>query len=200
MYAYKVLTKGEFSGSADGIRIAQVVEATNMEAKDFTIRKSPCDSPLPELEVPMINTMLACLGVEHKKLNGLDMRLALAASRLADEPGAITASQQALLVWDEIRQDLWSHLQIEDELVFSWGEVHRAISDALLETLKNERQEMRKLIATLHELSSGVDREQTARGRTAFAQTLLALARTLDSHVERHDSGVVPLILRALFR
>jgi hypothetical protein len=171
-----------------------------MEAKDSTTRKSPCNSPLPELEVAMINTMLACLGVEHKKLNGLDMRLALAASRLADEPGAITASQQALLVWDEIRQDLWSHLQIEDELVFSWGEAHHAISGALLETLKNERQEMRKLIATLHGLSSGVDREQTARGRTAFAQTLLALARTLDSHVERHDSGVVPLILRALFR
>jgi len=35
-----------------------------MEAKDFTIRKTPCSSPLPELEVPMINTMVACLGVE----------------------------------------------------------------------------------------------------------------------------------------
>jgi len=89
-----------------------------MEAKNFAIRKSPCNSPLPELEVPMINTMVACLGVEHRKLNGLDMRLALAASRLADDPGAITASQ-ALEVWEEIRQDLWSHLQIEDELV-SW--------------------------------------------------------------------------------
>jgi hypothetical protein len=26
-----------------------------MEAMDFTIRKRPCSSPLPELEVPMIN-------------------------------------------------------------------------------------------------------------------------------------------------
>jgi hypothetical protein len=58
---------------------------------------------------------------------------------------------------------------------------------------------MRKLIATLRELSSGVDREQTARGRTAFARTLLALARTLDSHVERYDGGVLPSILRAPF-
>jgi len=44
-----------------------------METKDFTIQKTPCSSPLPELEVPMINTMVACLRVEHRKLNGLTM-------------------------------------------------------------------------------------------------------------------------------
>jgi hypothetical protein len=170
-----------------------------MEAKDLTIGNSPCNSPLPELEVPMMNTMVACLGVEHRKLNGLDVRLALAASRLADDPGAIIASQRALRVWDEIREDLWSHLQIEDELV-SWGEAHHAIPSALLDRLKNERQEMRNLIATLHELSLGLDRELTAAGdRSAFGKALLALARTLDSHIERYDSEVVPLILRALF-
>ena len=38
-----------------------------------------------------------------------------------------------LRVWDEIRQDLWSHLQIEDGLV-SWGEAHHAIPGALLDT------------------------------------------------------------------
>ena len=91
-----------------------------------------------------------------------------------------------------------THLQIEDALV-SWGEAHHTISGALLDTLKNERQEMRKLIATLHERSLGVDRELTAGDRSAFAQTLLALARTLDSHVERYDSEVLPSILRALF-
>src|SRR5271155_4614967 len=169
-----------------------------MEAKDFTIQKTPCGSPLPELEVPMINTMVACLGAEHTKLNGLDMRLAFAASRLAGDPGAIASSQQAQRVWDEIRQDLWSHLQIEDGLV-SWGEAHHAISGTLLDALKNERQEMRKLIATLRELSSGVDREQTAGSRAAFAQTAMALSGTLESHVERYDSGVLPLILRGLF-
>lgn len=170
-----------------------------MEAKDFTIRKSPCDSPLPELEVPMINTLVACLGVEHRKLNGLDMRLAFTASRLAGDPAAITTSQEGLRLWDEIQQGLWSHLQIEEELVFSWGEAHHAISDALLETLKNERQEMRKLMVTLRELSSRTDREQTAGDRSAFAQTLLALAWTLDSHVERYEGGVLPSILRVLF-
>jgi hypothetical protein len=103
------------------------------------------------------------------------MQLAYGATRLASDAGAIEANQKVLRVWDEIRQDLWSHLQIEDGLV-SWGEGHHAIQGALLDTLKNEPQEMRKLIATLRELSSGVDREQTARGRTAFARTLLALA------------------------
>jgi len=173
-------------------------EANNMEAKPFAIKMTPCSSPLPELEVPMINTMVACLGVEHRKLNGLNMQLAYGATRLASDPGAIEANQKILRVWDEIRQDLWSHLQIEDGLV-SWGEAHHAISGALLDTLKNERQEMRKLIATLRELSSGVDREQTAEGRTAFTRTLLALARTLDSHVERYDGEVLPSVLRALF-
>ena len=161
---------------------------------------TPCDSPLPELEVPMINTMVACLGIEHRKLNYPIVQLAFAATRLVSDPGAVTAHQRALHVWDEIRQDLWSHLQIEDELVFSWGDAHHAISGTLLDTLKNERQEMRKLMAALRALSSGVDGEpQTAGDRSGFAQTLLALARTLDSHVEHYDVEVLPSILRALF-
>jgi hypothetical protein len=197
-YKVRIKTLPHSDSSADGIRLAKVAEATNMEAKNFTVRKSPCDSPLPELEVPMINTMLSCLGVEHRKLNGLDMRLALAASKLADDAEAIAPREQALRVWDEIREDLWSHLQIEDELV-SWGEAHDAIPSPLLDRLKSERQEMRSLIATLHELSLGLDRGLTVGDRSGFGRTLLALARTLDSHVERYDSGVMPVILRALF-
>jgi hemerythrin HHE cation binding domain-containing protein len=169
-----------------------------MEANDTMIRKAPRISPLPELEVPMINTMVACLGAEHRKLNGLNMLLAYGATRLTSDGGAIEANQKVLRVWDEIRQDLWSHLQIEDGLV-SWGEAHHALSDPLLDTLKNERQEMRKLIATLHELSLSVDRKLTSGKRSAFAQTLLALARMLDLHVERYDGRVLPSILRALF-
>jgi Hemerythrin HHE cation binding domain len=103
-------------------------------------------------------------------------------------------------VWEEIRRDLWSHLQIEDGLVHSWGEAHHAISGAPLNTLKNERQEMRKLMGALRALSSGPNREpQTAGERSSFAQTLLGLARTLDSHVQRYDGEVLPSILRALF-
>ena len=148
----------------------------------------------------MINTMVACLGSEHRKLDRLIMQLALAATTLAGDPDAATANQRAVEVWDEIRRDLWSHLQIEDGLVHSWGEAHHAISGALLNTLKNERQEMRKLMGALRALSSCPDRgPQTAGNRCSFAQTLLALARTLDSHVERYDGEVLPSILRALF-
>lgn len=182
-----------------GIQIA-TTEANNMEATQITTPMTLCCSPLPELEVPMINTTVTCLGSEHRKLNGLIVQLAFAATRLASDPGAVTAKQRALQVWDEIRQDLWSHLQIEDELVFSWGKAHHAISGTLLDTLKNERQEMRKLMAALRALSSGVDREpQTAGDRSAFARTLLALARSLDSHVEIYDREVLPSMLRALF-
>ena len=170
-----------------------------MEAKRPMIEKAPCSSPLPELEVPMINTMVACLGSEHKKLNQLIMQLACVATRLAGDSGSVTASERALQIWNEIRHDLRSHLQIEDELVLSWGESHHAIPRALLDTLKNERQEMHKLMATLRELSAGADREQTVADRISFAHTLLALARTLDSHVERYDGEVLPSILRALF-
>ena len=123
-----------------------------------------------------------------------------AATRLASDPGAVIANQRALRLWEEIWHDLWSHLQIEDGLVPSWGEAHHAISGALLATLKNERQEMRKLMGALRAGSSGTDREpQTVGDRSSFAQTLLALARTLDSHVERYDGEVLPSILRALF-
>ena len=151
----------------------------------------------------MINTMVACLGVQHRRLNGLNMQLAYGATRLAGDGGAIEANQIdakqiVLRVWDEIRQDLWSHLQIEDGLV-SWGKERHAISGALLEIVKNERVEMHTSMAALRALSSGVDHEpQTVEDRSGFAQTLLALARTLDSHVERYDAEVLPSILRAL--
>jgi Hemerythrin HHE cation binding domain len=159
---------------------------------------TPCDGPLPELEVPMINTMVACLGIEHRKLNDLIMQLACAATRLANDPGAVTANERALQVRDEIQHALRSHLQIEDGLV-SWGKEHRAISGALLDIVQNEPLEMRKAMAALRALSSGVDHEpQTAEDRSGFAQTLLALARALDSHVERYDAAVLPSILRAL--
>jgi hemerythrin-like domain-containing protein len=172
-----------------------------MEAIEVTNQMKPCCGPLPELEVPMINTMVACLGSEHEKLNYSVVQLALAATRLAKDPEAVKANQRAMQVWDEIRRDLWSHLQIEDELVFLWGEAHQAISGTLLDTLKSERQEMRKLMAALRTLSSGTDGEsQTAADSGDFAQTLLALARTLDSHVERYDTEVLPSILRALFQ
>jgi hypothetical protein len=163
-----------------------------MEATQFTTPMTPCGSPLPELEVPMINTMVRCLGSEHRKLDGLIMQLAFAATRLAGDPEGVTANRRAAEVWDEIRQNLWSHLQTEDELVLSWGEAHHAISGTLLDTLKRERQEMRKLVAALPASSSSQDRElQTADGRSTFAQTLLALARTLDSHVERYGGQVL---------
>jgi Hemerythrin HHE cation binding domain len=166
--------------------------------EDKTQMMMPCDSPLPELEIPMINTMVACLGIEHRKLNDLVMQLACAATRLANDPGAVTANERALQVWDEIQHALRSHLQIEDGLV-SWGKEHQAISGAILDIVKNERLEMRKSMAALRTLSYGVDHEpQTAEDHSGFAQTLLALARTLDSHVERYDADVLPSILRAL--
>jgi hypothetical protein len=127
------------------------------------------------------------------------LQLAFAATTLASDPDALTANQRAVEAWDEIRCDLWSHLQIEDGLVFSWAEAHQAISGTLLDTLI-ERQEMRKLVAALPALSPGVGSEpQTARDRGVFARTLLTLAQTLDSHVERYDGEVLPSILRALF-
>ena len=171
-----------------------------MGAIQTTTQLTPCGGPLPELEVPMVTTMVTCLRCEHRKLNDLNMQLAYAATRLAAYPEAVTAAQQAFELWDEIRRDLWSHLQIEDGLVLSWGEAHHAISGTLLDALKVEHQEMRKSLAALPELSSGVDRKpQTALDRAAFARMLLAFTRTLDSHVERYDGEILPSILRAVF-
>jgi hypothetical protein len=161
---------------------------------------TPCGGSLPDLEVPMISTIVSCLGSEHRRLDNLVMQLALAGTRLAVNPEAVTANQRAVELWHEIRRDLWSHLQIEDQLVLSWGEAHHAVSGTLLDALKIERQEMHKLVAALPEESSGAEHEpQTAGDRAALAQTLLALARTLDSHVERYEGEVLPSILRALF-
>jgi hypothetical protein len=178
-----------------------------MDATQVTTGMTPCGSPLPELEVPMINTMVTCLGSEHRKLDEHTLQLAFAATRLASDPDSPAAEHRAIEVWDEIRLDLWSHLQIEDG-VFSWGQTHHAISDTLRETIQTERQEMRKLVAALPALSLDMEREPRTAGNhasfsqtpLALAQTLLALARTLDSHVERYEGEVLPSILRALFQ
>jgi hypothetical protein len=149
----------------------------------------------------MITTLVRCLGSEHRKLDELNVQLAFAATTLAGDPEAVAASQRVFEVWNEIRRDLWSHLQIEDGLVFSWGEAHHAFSAILLDTLTIERREMRKLLAALPALPSGVGPEpQTAADRGAIARTLLALAQTLDSHVARYDGEVLPSILGALVR
>jgi len=165
----------------------------------MTTDKTPCGHPLPDLEIPMINTMVSCLGSEHRRLSDLTMQLAFAATNLAADQGGDTAKQRALEVWDELRRDLWPHLQIEEELVFSWGETHHAIPAALLDSLKTEREELHKLVAALA-VPSQVDDEAPSENRGAIARTLLALAQTLDSHVERYDGEVLPSILRALFR
>ena len=171
-----------------------------MEAIRSASQMSPCGSPLPELEVPMINTMVRCLGSEHRTLEKLIVELAFAATRLAADPEASTANRRAFEVWDEIRRDLWSHLQVENELVLSWGHEHRAISDPTLAALRIADHELRNLMAALPPSSSTIDSEpQSAGARVAIARTLLAVAQTLDAHVERYDGEVLPSILRALF-
>ncbi|HLI81086.1 MAG TPA: hemerythrin domain-containing protein [Candidatus Binataceae bacterium] len=170
-----------------------------MQAVDIT-DISPCGRPLPDLEVPMINTMVTCLGSEHRKFNYLTIQLALAASRLSSDPDDANARQRALELWDEIRRDLWPHLQIEDELVFSWGEARDAIPHALLDILKKEHQEMHKLVTSLPASPEADSPPLTLEDGKNFGRTLLVLAQTLDSHVERYDGEVLPSIIRALFR
>jgi iron-sulfur cluster repair protein YtfE (RIC family) len=144
----------------------------------------------------MISTMVKCLESEHRKLDELILHLSLAATRLAGDPSEVSAKARAIDAWDAIRQELWSHLQIEDSLVFSWGNANRAISPVVLESLKIERQETRRLLAALPELPSGEDGgPQAIADGAGFARTLIALAQNLDSHVAGYDAAVLPAIL-----
>jgi|SRR5579884_1200759 len=167
-----------------------------MQARAVT-HNSPCSKPLPDLEIPVINALAACLESEHRKFGRLIMRLALAAARPSDDD-TYGPPQLALELWSEIQRDLWPHLQIEDALVFSWGAEHRAIPPALHQAIRKERHEIRKLAAGLAEAAAveAGGREKMPR----FAQSLLNLAHALDSHVQRYDSAVLPLIRRAAFR
>jgi hemerythrin-like domain-containing protein len=165
-----------------------------------TTQTSPCGVSLPELEIPMINSIISCLGSEHRKFDNHILQLALAGSRLASDPEGVAVRQKAAELWDEIRRDLWSHLQIEDQLVFSWAESTQAIPSTLLNSLKVEHQAMRDLIAALPESAGGQEPLlRTTEERGAFARTLLTLAQTIDSHIERYEAEVLPLIRRALF-
>src|SRR5260370_29087472 len=127
-----------------------------MKHQQDKTQMTPCDSRLPELEVPMINTMVMCLGSEHRKLNDLIMQLACAATRLANDPGAVTANERALQVWDEIQHALRPHLQIEDRLR-SLGEKPHAISGALLDIVRREREDIGQAMGALPTLPAGHD-------------------------------------------
>lgn len=171
-----------------------------MEANQVTTQMTPCGSTLPELEVPMIATLVKCLGSEHRNLDELNVQLAFAASTVAVDPETVAAGKRLFELWDKIRRDLWSHLQVEDALVFGWGGANHAISGGLIQALKTEHEEMRKSLAALTTSYSGIDGSpQTIRDRAALAQTRLALSRTFDSHVERYEGEVLPSILRAVF-
>jgi len=166
-----------------------------MEAIEVMPRTSPCGGPLPEHEVPMINTMVNCLINEHRRLDEQIIELALAASRLGANPHVMRDGERAAELWNSIQHDLWSHLQIEDEVVLTWGEAHHAMGAAFLGTLQREREELRKLIATLPAWNAIAAVEY----RESYAKTLLEIAQKLDSHVALYDSEVLPAILRALF-
>jgi hypothetical protein len=168
-----------------------------VEARQLMTQRTPCSEPLPDLEVPMINAILTCLGSEHKKFSSLITRLALIATRPVDGQDAAAANHDALEIWEEIRRSLWAHLQIEDELVYSWGQGHHAVSGSLLASLSDEREKMRKVLADMPALSSGV--AEGSQFLTDHRATLLALTAILDSHVERYDGEVLPVIRRALF-
>jgi hemerythrin-like domain-containing protein len=172
-----------------------------MDAEQINTQAKPCQGSLTELRATMLNTMVTCLSQEHRRLEDSLLKLALAATRLTNDRDSLTVRQQAIDSWEEIRPDLWSHLQIEDELVFSWGAEHHAISPMLLDALKIERQELRGLLSALPESASHKRSEtETFADPARLAQTLSALAQTLDRHVERYESEVLPAILRALFR
>jgi iron-sulfur cluster repair protein YtfE (RIC family) len=146
----------------------------------------------------MISTMVRSLESEHRKLDELILQLSAAATRLVSNPTEVSAKARAIDAWDAIRQELWSHLQIEDSLVFSWGNANRAISPVVLESLRAERQEIRTLLAALPDLPSGKDSEDQAIADGAgFARTLIALAQNLDSHVAGYDAAVLPAILQS---
>jgi hemerythrin-like domain-containing protein len=184
-----------------GTGIAQLAGGTNMEATAVATPRTPCSEPLPDLEVPMINSLVTCLGSQHTRLSRLVAQLAFAATRSQRDPESSEAQQDALEAWNEIRRDLWSHLQIEEELVFSWADAHDAIPGTVLDTLKREHQQIRSLIAALPErFKREIGQDERPSDGVEATETLLSLATALDSHIERQDGVVLPAILRAAFR
>jgi len=156
---------------------------------------SPCGGPLPDLEVPMISTIVSCLSCEHRKLDQRIIQLAFAASHAASNPDWRDDGNRLAELWDELEHSLWPHLQIEDELILSWGRTHEAIGADLMARLVAERKELRDLLASLPRL----DASQGPESWPSSARTLLAIVQKLDVHIERYDSEVLPAILRALF-
>jgi hypothetical protein len=177
--------------------VASTLLIRDVEATAVTTDNSLCSKPLPELEIPMINAMVARMESEHRKFSRLVMRLAFGATRHSDDD-SLGPPQLELELWNDIQSDLWPHFQIEDELVLTWGVDHHAIPLALLEAIKKERHRVRELATGLAEARTlkPINRETASR----FAQSLLNLAHVLDSHVQRYDSEVLPLIRRAAFR
>jgi iron-sulfur cluster repair protein YtfE (RIC family) len=169
--------------------------------KEINLEKkaSDCFAALPDLEVPMVKSLVSCLAREHIKLDEQLLQLAIAATRLAADPKDDEANERTTEVWEDIRDYLWSHLQIEDELVLGWGGAHHAIAGTLSETLEKERQEMRKSLTALGSCSNDRGCPADHRRRAGLAIALLALSKTLDAHVERYEGEVLPAIQRALF-
>lgn len=166
---------------------------------DLANKRTDCFVSLPDLEAPMIQSLVSCLAREHTKLDEQILQLALAATRLAADPANDHANRHAAEGWNDIRSYLWSHLQIEDELVLTWGNARHAISGILSETLRKEREELRKLLIKLGSDAEDQHLAGDRLHREAFAKSLLALSQTLAAHIERYEGEVLPTLQRASF-
>jgi len=161
-----------------------------MEIQMISSRPKGRMESAPDSEVPLLNAIVSCLTREHQRFEEPLMRLANAATRLHSDPSNSKLYKDAVAAWSALSANLWTHLQLESDVVLSWGAARNDVPTELVEALRSEATRIRDLVKAF----------DSAGDRLEAAKALSGLAHLLDEHIERQDHQLFPAIQRSLFK
>jgi iron-sulfur cluster repair protein YtfE (RIC family) len=162
------------------------------------MKKTPCDTIFASesnFEGQMINTIVNCLALEHRRFNDALMTLGAASASLASDPLNSKFHERATQAWSSLKSDLWLHLELENAVVFWWGGLQLTSGFDFVGELSREQREIRELV---RQVESGIQKGDEPA--VSQARAFVALTNLLDRHIGRHETLVFPVIRKAAAR
>jgi len=152
------------------------------------MKKTPCDSIFSEesnFEARMINAIVNCLALEHRRFNDALMALGAVSASLAADPLNSEIYERTTQAWARLKSDLWSHLALENGLVFWWSGYQVKSGRDFVGDLSREQREIREVV---RRIEFGTRKE--SEGAASQARAFVAIADLLDKHIEHYEADV----------
>lgn len=147
-------------------------------------------------QVSQMKFTLAKLAEEDAKLRPPLTQAAMAAARLALDPGDPTLREAAVKAWAGIESMMAKHLSKEDRTVLPWAESVAEFPHHLVERARKKHDQVMALrdMITTHSFLKGSDEEIAVAARN-----LCVFATALDDLIAGEQRELFPVMRRLLF-